>query len=172
MNDHVGEDVQVSVDRRTAFDVKCSRCGHREEFGNESEANQRRIKHAQEHATSLAVAPAIADQVFRSEDHVTWLGHVSAAQEAARKASKPYLTWNGRVYRTELVDFVNPVCWSDDLPAIEVFGSRPCHSDASYSGVDQTDVRDPEKVWRCDSCGEEGTSAALDLSHSGRQSDG
>jgi hypothetical protein len=52
-------------------------------------------------------------------------------------------------------------------------GRRPCHPDASYSGIDQTPVTAPDKVWRCDSCGEVGTSAALEASHNGRRpSDG
>lgn len=46
--------------------------------------------------------------------------------------------------------------------------NQPCDSDCSRSGIDQTDLDDSEKVWRCDGCGETGTSAALDAAHVGR----
>lgn len=69
-----------------------------------------------------------------------------------------------------LVDLIG--VW-EPAPRTAANGRRPCHPDASYSGIDQTPVADPDKVWRCDSCGEVGTSAALDASHNGRRpSDG
>lgn len=48
---------------------------------------------------------------------------------------------------------------------------RPCDPDCSWSGVDLAALGDPGKVWRCDGCGEEGTSEALRLSHSGDGTD-
>ena len=40
-----------------------------------------------------------------------------------------------------------------------------CDADCSRSGVDEVDVSDPRKVWRCDGCGAEGTSHQLDAAH-------
>lgn len=45
-----------------------------------------------------------------------------------------------------------------------------CDPDASWTGVDQTDMSDPAKIWRCDGCGAVGTSSELRAvaQHAGR----
>lgn len=46
-----------------------------------------------------------------------------------------------------------------------------CEGDESLSGVDQADPTDPAKVWRCDACGAEGTTAVLALGSNHRRPD-